>query len=156
MESESNNQKGFALVIAMVMLLVLTLIGVSSIFSTVYEANIAGNDRLGSAAFYAAVGGAEAGFSNLPSTGSYTGTLGSDESYRSGKMLVLGPDGKMIDPGPQNLIYKGAIQNRGDDVTTWEYKRYQVNATGKSYGATKEVELQVRVGPYVTGTQYNN
>jgi PilX N-terminal len=147
MESASNNQKGFALVIAMVMLLVLTLIGLSSIFSTVYEANIAGNDRLGSAAFYAAVGGAEAGLSNLPSIGSYTGTLGSDESYRSGKM----------EPSvPQPLIYKGTIQNRGDDVTTWEYKRYQVNATGKSYGATKEVELQVRVGPYVTGTQYNN
>ena len=147
MESASNNQKGFALVIAMVMLLVLTLIGVSSIFSTVYEANIAGNDRLGSAAFYAAVGGAEAGLSNLPSTGSYTGTLGSDERYRSGKM---------IDPGPQNLIYKGTIQNRGDDVTMWEYKRYQINATGQSFGAKKEVELQVRVGPDVTGTQYNN
>ena len=147
MESASNNQKGFALVIAMVMLLVLTLIGVSSIFSTVYEANIAGNDRLGSAAFYAADGGAEAGFSNLPSTGSYSGTLGSDESYRSGKMK---------DPGPQNLTYKGTIQNRGDDVTTWEYKRYQINATGQSSGATKEVELQVRVCPYVTGTQYNN
>jgi Tfp pilus assembly protein PilX len=141
------NQKGVAIIIAMVMLLVLTLIGLSSIFSTVYETKIAGNDRLGSAAFYAAVGGAEAGVSNLPSTGSYSGTLGSDESYRSGKM---------IDSGPQNLLYKGAIQNRGDDVTMWEYKRYQINATGQSYGATKEVEIQVRVGPYVTGTQYNN
>jgi Tfp pilus assembly protein PilX len=146
-EGKFGNQKGVAIIIAMVMLLVLTLIGLSSIFSTVYETKIAGNDRVGSAAFYAAVGGAEAGVSNLPSTGSYSGTLGSDESYRSGKM---------IDSGPQNLLYKGAIQNRGDDVTMWEYKRYQINATGQSYGATKEVEIQVRVGPYVTGTQYNN
>ena len=146
-EGKFGNQKGVAIIIAMVMLLVLTLIGLSSVFSMVYETKIAGNDRLGSAAFYAAVGGAEAGVSNLPSTGSYSGTLGSDESYRSGKM---------IDSGPQNLLYKGAIQNRGDDVTMWEYKRYQINATGQSYGATKEVELQVRVGPDVTGTQYNN
>ena len=146
-EGKFGNQKGVAIIIAMVMLLVLTLIGLSSVFSTVYETKIAGNDRLGSAAFYAAVGGAEAGVSNLPSTGSYSGTLGSDESYRSGKIT---------DPGPQNLLYKGAIQNRGDDVTMWEYKRYQINATGQSYGAAKEVEIQVRVGPYVTGTQYNN
>ena len=147
MVSASNNQRGVALVIALVMLLVVTLIGLSSIFTTVYETKIAGNDRLGNAAFYAAVEGAAAGVSNLPSTGSYSGTLGSDESYRSGKMK---------NPGPQNLTYKGTIQNRGDDVTTWEYKRYQINATGQSSGATKEVELQVRVGPYVTGTQYNN
>ena len=141
------NQKGMALVIVMVILLVVTLVGISSIFSSVYETQIAGNDRLGQAAFYAAVGGAEVGISNLPGTGSYSGTFPSDESYRSGKVT---------DPGPQNLLYKGTIQNRGDDVTMWEYKRFQINAVGQSYGARKEVELQARVGPYVTGTQYNN
>jgi len=146
-EPAFNDQKGFALVVAMVMLLVLTLIGLSSIFSSVFETQIAGNDRLGQAAFYAAAGGAEVGISNLPGTGSYSGALPNDESYRSGKIT---------DPGPQNLAFKGTIQNRGDDVTMWEYKRFQINAVGQSYGARKEVELQVRVGPYVTGTQYNN
>ena len=62
----------------------------------------------------------------------------------------------MRDSGPQSLVYKGTIQNRGDDVTMWEYKRFQINAIGQAYGARKEVELQVRVGPYVTGTQSNN
>ena len=73
MEPGSNNEKGFALVIALVLLLVVTLIGLSSIFSSVFETQIAGNDRLGNAAFYAAVGGAEAGISSLPSTDPYTG-----------------------------------------------------------------------------------
>ena len=147
MEPAFNNQKGVALVIALVLLLVVTLIGLSSIFSSVFETQIAGNDRLGQAAFYAAVGGAEVGMSNLPSTDSYAGTFPSDEIYRSGKIT---------DSGPQNLAYKGTIQNHGDDVTMWEYKRFQINAVGQAYGARKEVELQVRVGPYVTGTQYNN
>ncbi len=141
------DEKGVALIVAMVMLLVVTLIGMSSIFTTVYETRIAGNERLGSAAFYAAVGGAEAGVSHLPNTDAYSYALGNDQVYRSGKLT---------DSGPQSLAYKGTFLNRGDDVTMWEYKRYQVNVTGESLGAKKEVELQVKVGPYVAGTQYNN
>jgi len=43
----------------------------------------------------------------------------------------------------------------GYDVT-WEFARYQVNATGQSFGAVKEIEVQVSMGPYPAGTQYNN
>jgi len=141
------NQRGFVMVIALVMLLVLTLIGVSSILSAVFDTKIAGNERLGSAAFYAAAAGAEVGVDRLPSIDAYSGTLNNDETYRSGRTP---------DPGPQQLMFKGAINNQGDDVTMWEYKRYQINATGGSFGAKKEVELQAKIGPYVTGTQYNN
>jgi Tfp pilus assembly protein PilX len=141
------SQRGVALVLALMMLIVLTLIGLSSITTTVYEAKIAGNERFGNAAFYAAVGGGEVGIGNLPNIASYTGSIGSDENYRSGRMT---------DSGPQPLAYKGTIQNKGDEVTMWEYKRYQINATGVSFGARKEVEMQAKVGPYPTGTQYNN
>jgi Tfp pilus assembly protein PilX len=54
-----NNQKGIAFVIALTMLLVLTVIGVASISLTTYENNIAGNERVYNAAFYAADGGVE-------------------------------------------------------------------------------------------------
>jgi len=38
----------------------------------------------------------------------------------------------------------------------WEFRRFQINATGQSFGAAKEIEVQVSMGPYPAGTQYNN
>jgi len=140
------DQKGMALVIALIMLLVLTLIGMSSISSTIFESKISGNDRFGAAAFYAAKGGVDIGLNRLPNLSAYSGSIGSDETYRSGKLT----------PGnPQPLIYFGAMGRPGYDVT-WEFARYQVNATGQSFGAVKEIEVQVSMGPYPAGTQYNN
>jgi Tfp pilus assembly protein PilX len=141
------DQKGVALVIVLIMLLILTLIGVSSVSSSYYETKISGNERFGTAAFYAAKGGVDIGINRLPDTSAYSGNIGSDETYRSGKMT----------PGsPQPLVYLGVIARAGYDVTAWEFKRYQVNATGQSFGAMKEVEVQVSMGPYTAGTQYNN
>jgi Tfp pilus assembly protein PilX len=64
------NQNGVALVIALVMLLVLTLIGVSSVSMSSYESNIAGNERVYNTAFYAADGGLE-NFRGRLSTGEF-------------------------------------------------------------------------------------
>ncbi|MDI7261787.1 MAG: pilus assembly PilX N-terminal domain-containing protein [Thermodesulfobacteriota bacterium] len=55
----SSNQKGIALVIALIMLLVLTLVGLSAVGTTSFETNIAGNQRVYNLAFYTADGGAE-------------------------------------------------------------------------------------------------
>ncbi len=54
-----SNQKGIAFVIAMIMLLVVTLVGVASVSMTAYESNIAGNERIYNVTFYAADGGVE-------------------------------------------------------------------------------------------------
>jgi len=51
------NQSGAALVIALVMMVVLTLIGLASIFSSTFEMRIAGNKRGSTDAFYAADSG---------------------------------------------------------------------------------------------------
>ncbi len=140
------NEKGVAIVVALLMLIVLTLIGISSISSSVFESKISGNERFGSAAFYAADGGVDVGIDQLPLITAYSGNIGSDETYRSGKMI----------PGnPQPLIYFGTMGREGYDVM-WEFRRYQVNATGQSFGAMKEIEVQVSLGPYPAGTQYNN
>ena len=140
------DQKGIALVVALIMLLVLTLIGMSAISSTFFESKISGNDRFGAAAFYAAKGGVEVGINRLPDTSAYSGTIGSDETYRSVSMI----------PGiPPNPFYLGAMGRPGYDVM-WEFRRFQVNATGQSFGAMKEIEVQVSLGPYPAGTQYNN
>ena len=140
------NEKGVVLVIALIMLVVLTFLGVASINSSVFEARISGNDRVGSAAFYATEGGVKVGISRLPDITAYSGTIGSDESYRSGRLT---------DSSPQPQKSLGLILKPGFE-TTWEFKRFQVNATGESFGARKEIEVQVSLGPYNAGTSYNN
>jgi hypothetical protein len=55
----SGHQKGAALVIALIMLLLLTLIGISALNTTTLETNIAGNERVYNMSFYAADGGVE-------------------------------------------------------------------------------------------------
>ena len=140
------DQKGVALVVALIMLLVLTLIGMSSISSSYYETKISGNDRFGTAAFYAAKGGVDVGINRLPDISVYGPLPLGDATYRSGRMT----------PGsPQPLIYLGAMARSGYDAM-WEFRRFQINATGQSFGAAKEVEVQVSMGPYPAGTQYNN
>jgi Tfp pilus assembly protein PilX len=140
------DQKGVALIIALIMLLVLTLIGVSSISSTFFESKISGNDRFGAAAFYASKGGLDVGLNRLPSLTAYSGNIGSDETYRSGRMTPS---------VPQDLLNLGLMARQGYDVT-WEFRRFQVNATGQSFGAMKEIEVQVSMGPYSAGTSYND
>jgi len=49
--STLRNNQGVSLVIALVILLVLTLIGISAISTTTFETNIAGNERLYNRAF---------------------------------------------------------------------------------------------------------
>ena len=139
------DQKGVALVVALIMLLVLTLIGMSSISSTFYESKISGNDRFGAAAFYASKGGVDIGINRLPNITAYSGNIGTDETYRSGKMTPS---------TPQDSINLGLMGRSGYDVI-WEFRRFQVNATGESFGAMKEIEVQVNYGPFSAGTQYN-
>jgi len=140
------NEKGVALVIALIMLIVLTLIGISSISSSVFETKISGNERVGSSAFYAAEGGVYVGISRVPDITAYSGTIGKDEGYRSGKLT---------DSSPQPQKNLGAMLKPGFD-TAWEFKRFQINATGEFLSAKKEIEVQVSLGPYNAGTSYNN
>ena len=63
--STLRNNQGVSLVIALIVLLVLTLIGISAISTTTFETNIAGNERLYNRAFYTA----DAGVDYFGSTG---------------------------------------------------------------------------------------
>jgi Tfp pilus assembly protein PilX len=139
------DEKGIVLVIAMLLLLVLTLIGISSISSSFFEMKISGNDRFGKAAFYASEGGVQVGINQLPQVAAYSGSIG-DETYRSGKT---------VPSTPQPLIDLGLMVRPGYE-TTWEFRRFQINATGASFGAMKEVETQVSLGPFSASTVYNN
>lgn len=56
-----NNQRGSALIVALLMLVVLTLIGISATTTTTFELQISGNDKLYKRSFFAADGGTSAG-----------------------------------------------------------------------------------------------
>ena len=139
------DQRGVALVVALVLLLVLTLIGISSISSTFFEAKITGDERFGTAAFYASKGGVEVGISRLPDITAYSGTVGPDQTYRSGKMAASAAEASLD---------LGTIAKSGFE-TTWEFRRFQINATGQSFNTVREVEAQVGYGPFPAGTGYN-
>jgi hypothetical protein len=141
-----NNQRGVALVIALIMLIVLTLIGLSSIGTSIFETKISGNERFSSSAFYAAEGGLEDGINRIPDLTAYSGNIGPDVTYRSGRIT---------DSSAQPSKNLGLALKPGYDPT-WEFKRFQVCATGESFGARKEIEVQILLGPYPAGTSYNN
>ena len=144
------NKNGVALVIALIMLLILTFIGISAISTTTFETNITGNERVATNAFYASEAIFQEGLNQLPDTkfiarreigkekDSY-GWSGSPENENS----------------PKELEFLGLYPKPGYD-SSWAFNRYQINATGESFGAMKEVEVQVSYGPFSASTQYSN
>jgi hypothetical protein len=56
---------------------------------------------------------------------------------------------------PKDIQSLGLHQKAGYDAA-WAFKRYQINASGESFGAAREVEIQARMGPFNAGTEYNN
>jgi hypothetical protein len=81
------NQKGVSLVIALMILLILTLIGISAISTTTYETNIAGNERLYNKAFYTSDAGVDYFVSTGTSYLSLTASTGTVDSTSVGLSL---------------------------------------------------------------------
>ncbi len=75
------DEKGIALVVALVMLLVLTFVGFAAVSTTSYEARIAGNERVYNNAFYAGDGGIE-NFRGRVSTGEFVYSVATSGSYQ--------------------------------------------------------------------------
>jgi Tfp pilus assembly protein PilX len=142
------SEKGVALIIALIILLVLTLIGISAISTTTYETSISGNERVGTDAFYASEAGIQDGIHQLPTsiTPIARKALGRDSFYWSG----TSPD----KPNGAPLRSLGVYQRSGYDPSVWTFKRFQVNSTGESSGANREVEVQLTYGPVPAGTNY--
>ncbi len=152
-----NSEKGVALVVALIMLLLLTFIAISAISTTTYEANITGNERVGTVAFYASEAIFQVGLRQLDDPDFTNKTKPIDFSRKSGRQIgenSYGWSGSPKDKDlPKNLVSFGSYPKHGYD-SSWAFNRYQINATGESFGAMKEVEAQVSYGPLPAGTQY--
>ena len=59
------NQSGIAIVLALVMMITLTLVGLASIFSSTFEIKLSGNKRASTDAFYGADSGVQVTMSNI-------------------------------------------------------------------------------------------
>lgn len=141
------NKRGVVLIIALIMLLILTFVGISAISTTTFETNISGNERVGTVAFYASEAIFQVGLNQLPDTQSIPRTKIGDDSY--------GWSGSPKDKGSSKDLVSFGLHSKAGYDSSWTFKRYQVNATGESFLATKEVEAQVSYGPLSAGTQYN-
>ncbi len=113
---EVKNQKGIALVIALIMLLVLTLIGISAVSMTTYETNIAGNERIYNLAFYTADGGIE----------NFRGRVSAGEFIYSG--LNTGSYQVTIGGNTCNITYERWKRSEGGN----EYAMFKVRSEGRA------------------------
>ena len=113
----SRNQEGVSLVVALLILLVLTLIGISAISTRTFETNIAGNERLYNRAFYTA----DAGVDYFGTTGSAYILLPTTSGVVNSPAGLLGGDGdsfavnwtrSVSDFGPP-MKYEFAITSQG-------------------------------------------
>ncbi len=97
--------RGTVLVATLVMLLVLTLIGISAISTTTYETNIAGNERLYNRSFYAADAGIDYFYATNNSYISIAKTTGTFDSAGlglnlNGDQFVITWEKLSVDLGP--------------------------------------------------------
>jgi hypothetical protein len=111
------NQSGAALVIALIMMIVLTLIGLASTFTSTFEISLSGNKRGSTDAFYAAEGGVQATLANsanfnpssytlIPNSSGLPVDLRNEPIERRLSAPVLSlPAGVNFDDRPQVTIY---------------------------------------------------
>jgi len=115
------DQKGIALVVALVMLLVLTFIGLAALSLTSYEARISGNERLYNNAFYAGDGGIE-NFRGRASTGEFVYSTATSGSYQ----ITIGDS-------VSNINYTKTVRP-GEGSSTADVAIFRVTSEGVSPG----------------------
>jgi hypothetical protein len=143
----TGDEKGVALIIALLVLLVLTLLGVSLINTTIFETSISGNERTRVDAFYTAEAGIQRALAQLPAMTSIPRTqLGKDSYYWSGTVKDRNK------PGIESL---GLAFQHGSELSEVGFKRLRIRMTGGSLGAVQELEVQVKCSqPIRPTTEY--
>ncbi len=148
------NDRGMILIMALVMLMLLTILGILSISTTTTELHIAGNDRNNSVAFYTADAANDYGQINDTIYTAITGTQafwpmpetgnGTNNNYNSVAVGKQNADVKV------QLLYRGQLPpGSGDDPELFQAYYYVVSVTGAGPNNTKvQLESQVaRIAP---------
>lgn len=136
-------QSGAALVIALIMMVVLTLIGVASTFTSIFETRLSGIKRGSTAAYYAADAAAQAVFNNnanfqpqpsdVPITdppGQLPPDLRGDPVDRMQPAPIIQlPSGVGFSDPPRVTIYH--LRREGGEGLQYAWEAYIVGAVGK-------------------------
>jgi hypothetical protein len=123
------NQSGAALVIALVMMIVLTLIGLASIFTSTFEIKISGNKRCTTDAFYSADSGIEvvkANVQNLRATNPnpydpFHDPDNINHNYTNAQAAIT-----------YNASQQGAPRGYGMSATNFDFEYFMIASTGNS------------------------
>ncbi|NWG02561.1 MAG: pilus assembly PilX N-terminal domain-containing protein [Syntrophaceae bacterium] len=137
------NESGVALVIALIMMIVMTVIVLAASFTSIFEIKLAGNKRGSTDAFYAADSGVQVALArienfNLP--GQYV-----DNKYN--------PFTNPQNPNPTNAevtitfdpIQQGAPRGTGISATSFEFNHYMIESKGKDQTELSPIKSQCTV-----------
>jgi len=110
-------ERGAVLIAALLMLLILTLIGISAVSTTTYETNIAGNERLYNRSFYAADAGIDYFYATNNSYISVPNSTGTFDSAGlglnlNGDQFVVNWEKLSVDFGPP-LTVQFRVRSQG-------------------------------------------
>lgn len=149
------DQSGAALVIALIMMIVLTLIGLASTFTSTFEIKLSGNKRASTDAFYAADAGIQsvranranfniANFSELPGTLPHDLQVDPVDRKFSSPSFSL-PAGVNFTERPQVVIYH--LSRQGGEGTQGSYvtNTYIADSTGKDQVGTESIRSNCEV-----------
>lgn len=137
------DQSGVALVVALLMMIILTVIGLASIFASTFEGKLSGNKRGSTNAFYAADSGLQVSVSKI------------DNFNMPGKFVDNKYD-PFTDPSNPNptkaeaLItfdpsLHGAPRGAGISAISFEFNHYSVQSKGKDLAEMDLVKSQCTV-----------
>jgi len=127
------NQTGMALVIALLMMIVLTLIGLASVFTSSFELRLAGNKRGSTDAFYAADTGVHVSMANVNNF-----ALGKYVDNKFNPFTVTEPNSPDYNPNPTKAKVviehreneQGAPRGLGMSAVQVGYVHYLIQSTG--------------------------
>ena len=124
-----NDQSGVALVIALLMMVILTLIGLASVFTSSLEMRLSGNKRGSTDAFYSSESGIQVVMANIG-------------NFDLGKYSPENKYDPFTDANNPNLIYMivliahitdqhGSPRGAGFSATNFEFEHYLINSIGQ-------------------------
>jgi len=123
------NQSGAALVIALIMMVVLTMIGLGSIFTSTFDMKLSGNKRCSTDAFYAADSGVqvvEARIENFNinqySTGTYNPFTDTNNINPTNAQVTVTHD----------TTQEGAPRGYGFSATNFEFEHFLIASIGQT------------------------
>jgi len=151
------NQSGAALVIALVMMIVLTLIGLASIFTSTFEIKISGNKRCSTDSFYAADTGIQVLKANV-------------QNFSPNNPSPYDPFTDVANPNPNptnatlsatityDAAQQGAPRGYGISATNFEFEHFSIESKGDTCAnpnptTTTIQEKVVRLVPTSQGGQ---